>query len=79
MKSHVQQPDPRMKDPTLCHWTNTQSPSQTGYPLGLAQGQPLRTCFKHEDWPIPSMPTPTSAPTVKTEAPPQVAAILMPW
>ena len=28
-----------------------------------------------KDWPIPSTPTPTPAPTVKTEAPPQVAVI----
>ena len=29
-----------------------------------------------KDWPIPPTPAPTPAPTVKTEAPPQVAAIL---
>ena len=60
---------PRMKDPTLHHWKIYPIPQSDRVPLGLAQGQLLRTYLKQEKTGNSPTPTPTSTPTVKTEAP----------
>ena len=50
-------------------------PCQTGHPLANAGSAPENLFKARKDWPIPPTPAPTLAPTVKTEAPPQVAVI----
>ena len=61
------------KDPIL-HWKIYLMPQSDRAPLG--QGSASEHLFEtRKYWPIPPTPTPTSAPTVKTEAPPQVAVI----
>ena len=59
--------------PPLEHIPN--DPIRQGTPRP-SKGSAYENLFEtRKDWPIPPSPTPTSASTVKTEAPPQVAAI----
>ena len=66
---------PQIKAPTLHHWKTCPVPQLDRVPLGQMHGQPQRTYLRPER-PSPPAPVPTLAPTIKTEEPPQVAAIL---
>ena len=77
MKSLTQQGDPKPKEilpfkiPTLHHLKTYPMPRQRGHPWPSTGSAPETMFEARKDWPIP----PTPAPTVKTEAPPQIAAI----
>ena len=52
------------------------APARQGTPWPNAGSASENLFETRKDWPIPPTPVPTPAPTIKTEAPPQVAVIL---
>ena len=70
--SNNQTPEQRIQPPWKIY-PNTLARQGTPWPkTGSASENLFET---RKDWPISLTPTPTSSPTVKTEAPPQVAVI----
>ena len=66
---------PLTKTPALHYWKTFPTTHLDRVLLGPTQGQLQKMYLRPEDWPIPPTPVPTPAPTIKTEAPPQIAAI----
>ena len=53
------------------------APVRQGTPWPYSESAPEKLFEVRKEWPIPHTPVPTPAPTIKTEAPPQIAVILI--